>query len=99
MTQRKNNLVIPKSLTPEEAAIRLEANVIKVKLLGKDVWANFSKNILAGKNKPEFVQESFNCSKEVADYILSLSLMDLHFNTAESLEEERKLLHERKAYN
>ena len=98
MVKKKNNIVIPKSLTPEEAAIRLEANAIKVKLLENDVWANFSKNILAGKNKPEFVQEFFNCSKEVADYILSLSLMDLHFSTPESLEEERQLLLEGKAY-
>lgn len=98
MVKKKNKIVIPKSLTKEEVQVRLEANVIKVKLLEKDVWANFSKNILAGKNKPEFVQEFFNCSKEVADYILSLSLMDLHFNTPESLEEERQLLLEGKAY-
>ena len=52
MTKKKNNILIPKSLTKEEVQVRLEANVIKVKLLDKEVWEHFCKNILLHKIAP-----------------------------------------------
>lgn len=56
MVKKKNNniIIIPKSLTLKEAAIRLEVNAIKVKLLDENVWADFSKNILLKKNKTDW---------------------------------------------
>ena len=39
---KKNNIVIPKSLTPEEVALRMEVHEIKVKLLDNEVWNHFS---------------------------------------------------------
>jgi len=53
MGKNKNKIAIPKSLTTEEAAIRLEANAIKVKLLDKEVWSHFSKEIILRKNRTE----------------------------------------------
>lgn len=97
MVKKKNNIVIPKSLTPEEAAVRLEANAIKVKLLDKEVWSHFSKEIILRKNRTELTQQYFNCSPEAAEYLMSLTLMDLMTNTPESLEKERQLLLEGKA--
>jgi len=94
---RKNNIVIPKSLTPEEAAVRLEANAIKVKLLDKEVWSHFSKEIILRKNRTELAKEYFNCSSEAAEYLMSLTLMDFMGNTPDSLEKERQLLLEGKA--
>lgn len=95
---KKNNIVIPKSLTPEEVAIRLEANAIKVKLLEKDVWAHFSKDIVLKKNRVELTQEFFNCSKDAAEYLISLSLAEFMLITPEMLEEERKTLEANKEY-
>ena len=97
MVKKKNNIVIPKSLTPEEAAVRLEANAIKVKLLDKEVWSHFSKEIILRKNRTELTQQSFNCSPEAAEYLMSLTLMDFMGNTPDSLEKERQLLLEGKA--
>lgn len=94
---KKNDIVIPKSLTPEEVAIRLETNAIKVKLLEKDVWAHFNKDIVLKKNRVELTQEFFNCSKDAAEFITTLSLFDLQ-STPEGLEHERQLLQEGKAY-
>jgi hypothetical protein len=99
MTQKKNNIVIPKSLTKEEVQVRLEENALKARLLEKDVWAHFCKNILLRKNRTELTQEFFNCSRETAEYLMSLTLLDLSANTPESLEEERKMLLEGKAYD
>ena len=92
MTKKKNNILIPKSLTKEEVQVRLEANVIKVKLLEKDIWEHFSKNILLHKNRTELTQQFFNCSQAAAEYLMSLTLADLLTNTPESLEEERRML-------
>mgnify|MGYP006896814358 CR=1 FL=1 len=92
MTKKKNNILIPKSLTKEEVQVRLEANVIKVKLLEKDIWEHFSKNILLHKNRIELTQQFFNCSQAAAEFLMSLTLADLLTNTPESLEEERRLL-------
>ena len=92
MVKKKNNIVIPKSLTPEEAAVRLEANAIKVKLLDKEVWSHFSKEIILRKNRTELTQQYFNCSPEAAEYLMSLTLMDFMGNTPDSLEKERQLL-------
>ena len=97
MVKKKNNIVIPKSLTPEEAAVRLEANAIKVKLLDKEVWSHFSKEIILRKNRTELTQQYFNCSPEAAEYLMSLTLMDFMGNTPDSLEKERQLLLEGKA--
>lgn len=94
---KKNNIVIPKSLTPEEAAVRLEANAVKVKLLDKEVWSHFSKEIILRKNRTELTQQYFNCSPEAAEYLMSLTLMDFMGNTPDSLEKERQLLLEGKA--
>ena len=96
MTKQKNNIVSPKSLTPEEAAIRLEVNAIKVQLLEKDVWSHFSKEIVLRKNRAELAQQYFNCSPQAAEYLMSLTLMDLMGNTPEFLEQERQLLLEGK---
>jgi len=84
-------------LTTEEAAIRLEANAIKVKLLDKEVWSHFSKEIILRKNRTELTQQYFNCSPEAAEYLMSLTLMDMMKNTPESLERERQLLLKGKA--
>ena len=97
MVKKKNNIVIPKSLTPEEAAVRLEANAIKVKLLDKEVWSHFSKEIILRKNRTELTQQYFNCSPEAAEYLMSLTLMDFMGNTPDSLEKERQLLLEGRA--
>lgn len=97
MTKQKNHIVIPKSLTPEEAAVRLEANAVKVKLLDKEVWSHFSKEIILRKNRTELTQQYFNCSPEAAEYLMSLTLMDFMGNTPDSLEKERQLLLEGKA--
>ena len=97
MVKKKNNIVIPKRLTPEEAAVRLEANAIKVKLLDKEVWSHFSKEIILRKNRTELTQQYFNCSPEAAEYLMSLTLMDFMGNTPDSLEKERQLLLEGKA--
>ena len=97
MVKKKNNIVIPKSLTPEEAAVRLEANAIKVKLLEIEVWSHFSKEIILRKNRTELTQQYFNCSQEAAEYLMSLTLMDFMGNTPDSLEKERQLLLEGKA--
>lgn len=96
MVKKKNNIVIPKSLTPEEVKVCLEVNAIKVKLLEKDVWSHFSKEIVLRKNRAELAQQYFNCSPEAAEYLMSLTLMDLMGNTIESLEQERQLLLEGK---
>lgn len=96
MVKKKNNIVIPKSLTPEEVKVRLEVNAIKVKLLEKDVWSHFSKEIVLCKNRAELAQHYFNCSPEAAEYLMSLTLMDFMGNTIESLEQERQLLLEGK---
>lgn len=97
MVKKKNNIVIPKNLTQEEIAIHTNVIAIKEKLQDKNVWADFSKNVLLGKNKVELIQEFFGCTKEVAEYIMTLSLFDLQ-STPESLEGERQLLQEGKAY-
>ena len=97
MVKKKNNIVIPKSLTPEEVAIRTEVVAIKEKLLDKNVWAEFGKKILLKKNKEEFLQEFFGCSKEVAEFLMTLSLFELQ-STPDALERERQLLQEGKAY-
>jgi hypothetical protein len=97
MGKNKNRIVIPKSLTPEEAAVRLEANAIKVMLLDKEVWSHFSKEIILRKNRTELTQQYFNCSPEAAEYLMSLTLMDFMGNTPDSLEKERQLLLEGKA--
>lgn len=97
MVRKKNNIVIPKSLTPEEAAVRWEANAIKVKLLDKEVWSHFSKEIILRKNRTELTQQYFNCSPEAAEYLMSLTLMDFMGYTPDSLEKERQLLLEGKA--
>lgn len=98
MPQKKNNILIPKSLTKEEVQVRLEANALKVKLLKKNVWEHFSKNILLHKNRTELTQQYFNCSPAAAEHLMSLTLADLLANTPESLELERQLLLKRKAY-
>lgn len=98
MVKKKNNIVIPKSLTPEEVALRMEVHEIKVKLLDKDVWSHFSKEIVLRKNRAELTQQYFDCSQEAAEFLMSLTLMNLMGNTPESLEEERQLLLEGKAY-
>lgn len=95
---KKNNIVIPKSLTPEEVNVRMEVNTIKVRLLDKDVWSHFSKDIILRKNRAELTQQYFNCSQEAAEHLMSLTLMNLMTNTPESLERERQLLLESKAY-
>jgi len=92
MSKKKNNIATSKSLTSEEVAIRLEANAIKVRLLEKDVWAHFSKNIVLKKNRVELTQGFFNCSKEAAEYLVSLSVAELMLITPEILEAERKTL-------
>ena len=97
MVKKKNNIVIPKSLTPEEVAIRTEVIDVKEKLQDKAVWAEFGKNLLQKKNKAEQIQEFFGCSKEAAEFMTTLSLSDLQ-STPESLERERQLLQEGKAY-
>ena len=97
MTRKKNNIIVPRSLTPEEAAVRLEANALKVKLLDKEVWSHFSKEIVLRKNRAELTQQYFDCSPEAAEFLMSLTLMDLMTNTPESLERERQLLLEGKA--
>ena len=97
MVKQKNNIIVPRSLTPEEVAIRTEVIAIKEKLQDKAVWAEFGKNLLQKKNKVEFMQEFFGCSQEVAEYVMTLSLFDLQ-STPESLERERQLLQEGKAY-
>lgn len=97
MVKKKNSLIIPKSLTPEEVKVRLEVNAIKVRLLEKDVWSHFSKEIVLRKNRAELAQQYFNCSPEAAEYLMSLTLMDLMGNTTESLGRERQLLLEGKA--
>lgn len=97
MTRKKNNIIAPRSLTPEEVNVRLEVNAIKVKLLEKDVWSHFSKEIVLRKNRAELAQQYFNCSPEAAEFLMSLTLMDLMTNTPESLERERQLLLEGKA--
>lgn len=97
MGKNKNKIVIPKSLTPEEVQVRMEVNAIKVKLLEKDVWPHFSKEIVLRKNRAELAQKYFDCSQEAAEFLMSLSLMDLMGNSPESLEEERQLLLEGKA--
>ena len=94
---KKNNIVIPKSLTQEEVAIRLEVIAIKEKLQDKNVWADFGKNVILKKNKVELIQEFFGCSEEVAEFVTTLSLFDLQ-STPESIERERQLLQEGKAY-
>ncbi len=78
--------------------MRLEANALKVKLLEKDVWEHFSKSILLHKNRTELTQQFFNCSPEAAEYLMSLTLLDISSNTPESLEQERQLLLKGKAY-
>lgn len=98
MTKKKNNILIPKSLTKEEVQVRMEANALKEKLLEKDVWELFSKNILVRKNCTELTQKFFNCSPAAAEYFLSLTLMDISSDTPESLEKERQMLLEGKAY-
>lgn len=98
MTKKKNNILILKSLTKEEVQVRLEANALKVKLLDKEVWEHFSKNILLHKNRTELTQQFFNCSPEASEFLMSLTLADLLTNTSESLNEERQLLLEGKAY-
>ena len=97
MVKKKNNIVIPKSLTPEEVVIRTEVIDVKEKLQDKAVWAEFGKNILLKKNnKAEQIQEFFGCSEEAAEFMTTLSLFDLQ-STPESLERERQLLQEGKA--
>ena len=98
MVKKKNTIVIPKSLTPEEAAVRLEANAIKVKLLDKEVWSHFSKEIILRKNRTELAKEYFGCSDAAAEFLMSLTLMDFMGNTPGSLEKEHQLLLEGKAY-
>ena len=98
MSQKKNNIVIPKSLTSEEVQVRMEVHEIKVKLLDKEVWNHFSREIVLRKNRAELAQQYFGCSPEAAEFLMSLTLMDLMGNTLESLEEERRLLLEGKAY-
>ena len=100
MVKKKNNniIIIPKSLTLKEAAIRLEINAIKVKLLDENVWADFSKNILLKKNKTELVHEYFGCSKEAAEYLVTLSLAELMLNTPEIFEQERRTLEAGKGF-
>ena len=61
MTKQKNNIVIPKSLTKEEVALRMEVHEIKVKLLDKEVWNYFSKEIILRKNRTECAKEYFGC--------------------------------------
>jgi hypothetical protein len=98
MPQKKNAILIPKNLTKEKVQVRLEANALKVKLLEKDVWEHFSKSILLHKNRTELTQQFFNCSPEAAEYLMSLTLLDISSNTPESLEQERQLLLKGKAY-
>ena len=57
MVKKKNNIVIPRSLTPEEVAIRAEVIAIKEKLLDKETWNYFSKNIVLHKNRTELAQQ------------------------------------------
>lgn len=97
MVKQKNNIIVPRSLTPEEVKVRLEVNVIKVRLLEKEVWSHFSKEIVLRKNRAELAQQYFDCSPEAAEFLTSLTLMDLMTNTPESLERERQLLLEGKA--
>ena len=97
MVKKKNNIVIPKILTPEEVAIRTEVIAIKEKLQDKAVWAEFGKNLLQKKNKAEFMQDFFGCSPKAAEFLMTLSLFDLQ-STPESLARERELLQEGKAY-
>jgi len=97
MVKKKNSIAIPKSLTPEEVKVRMEVNAIKVKLLEKDIWSYFSKEIVLHKNRTELAQQYFDCSQEAAELLMSLSMMDLMRNTRESLEQERQLLLEGKA--
>ncbi len=98
MTKQKNNIVIPKSLTKEEVALRMEVHEIKVKLLDKEVWNYFSKEIILRKNRTECAKEYFGCSDAAAEFLMSLTLMDFMCNTPESLEKEHQLLLEGKAY-
>ena len=98
MGKSKNKIVIPKSLNPEEVQVRMEVNAIKVKLLEKEVWSHFCKEIVLRKNRAELAQKYFDCSQEAVEFLMSLSLMDLMRNSPESLEEERQLLLEGKAY-
>ncbi len=95
---KKNNIVIPETLTPEEVALRMEVHEIKVKLLDKEIWNHFSKEIILRKNRAELAQQYFGCSQAAAEFLMSLTLMDLMSNTPESLEKERQLLLEGKAY-
>ncbi len=88
MVKKKNNIVIPKSLTPEEVALRMEVHEIKVKLLDKDVWSHISKEIILRKNRTELVKEYFGCSDAAAKFLMSLTLMDFKGNTPESLEKK-----------
>ena len=94
---KKNNIVIPKSLAPEEVALRMEVHDIKVKLLDKEVRNHFSKEIILRKNRTELAKEYFGCSDAAAEFLMSLSLMDL-MNTPEKLDQEYQLLLEGKAY-
>lgn len=98
MVKKKNNIIIPKRLKPKEVTIRLEVNAIKVKLLDENIWADFSKNILLKKNKTKLVQEYFGCSKETAEYLVTLSLAELMLNTPEMLEQERRTLESGKGF-
>ena len=77
----KNNIVIPKSLTPEEVALRIEVHEIKVKLLDKEVWNHFSKEITLRKNRTELAKEYFGCSDDiVAAYIKELLPRNFRLN-------------------
>jgi len=99
MVKTKNNIVIPKDLTSEEVKVRMEVNELKVRLLDKEVWSHFSNEIILRKNSIELAQQFFDCSSEAAEYLMSLSLMDLVANNnPESLEQERQLLLEGKAF-
>lgn len=95
MVKKRNNIAIPTALTPEEVAVRLEVNAIKARLLDKEVYSYFCNNILLKKNKAELIQQYFECSPQAADYLLTLSLIDLQVTT-EYLEKERQLLLEGK---
>jgi hypothetical protein len=98
MTKQKNNIVIPKSLTPEEVPLRMEVHEIKVKLLDKEVWNYFSKEIILRKNRTELAKQYFGCSEAAAEFLMSLTLMDFMGNTPDTLEKEHQLLLECKAY-
>ena len=77
----KNKIVIPKSLTPEEVALRMEVHEIKVKLLDKEVWNHFSKEIILRKNRTELAKEYFGCS-DAAAYIKELLPRNFRLNLA-----------------